>query len=324
MKLSKIKQIVSELVDEELQRSLKENWQGEEPGDGYSNDYQRAFAHSQATTPRNNETNKAKELAKQGKFVVLVSAPVYCKSTDACLGQDISIYHVAKTYDEASEKAEEIYKRTQGDYDVQVIGSDDVKPKPATSNKEPDEDVPFQEGVGYVSDKDMKTDPKHIKGERWRIKFQSDDDLKKHGNTETSPVNETISKQTLKHIIKEIVSELWTSKNDAGGDEEHPVNEILNTYDSIISYVSSLPEEEQRKISILAKEKDLSAYDAVLEYIRNLPKKIKEVAPPGWEKTAKGMKKHKNIDNPWALAWSMKNKGMKPHKKEGTVLEPFK
>ena len=42
---------------------------------------------------------------------------------------------------------------------------------------------------------------------------------------------------------------------------------------------------------------------------------VDEVAPPGWEGTVKGMKKHKNIKNPWALAWSMKNKGDKSHKR---------
>jgi hypothetical protein len=42
------------------------------------------------------------------------------------------------------------------------------------------------------------------------------------------------------------------------------------------------------------------------------------VAPPGWENTVKKMKKHDEIDNPWALAWSMKNKGDTPGgKKEG-------
>ena len=46
---------------------------------------------------------------------------------------------------------------------------------------------------------------------------------------------------------------------------------------------------------------------------------MKEVAPPGFEGTVKAMKKHKDIDNPWALAWSMKNKGYKSHKKaDGT------
>jgi hypothetical protein len=39
-----------------------------------------------------------------------------------------------------------------------------------------------------------------------------------------------------------------------------------------------------------------------------------ESAPPGWKGTVKAMKKHKDIDNPFALAWSMKNKGYKSHK----------
>ena len=42
-----------------------------------------------------------------------------------------------------------------------------------------------------------------------------------------------------------------------------------------------------------------------------------EAAPKGWEGTVKAMKKHKEIDNPWALAHYMKNKGYKSHKKEG-------
>jgi len=46
---------------------------------------------------------------------------------------------------------------------------------------------------------------------------------------------------------------------------------------------------------------------------------VSEVAPPGFEGTVKAMKKYKKIDNPWALAWSMKNKGYKSHKKaDGT------
>jgi hypothetical protein len=45
-------------------------------------------------------------------------------------------------------------------------------------------------------------------------------------------------------------------------------------------------------------------------YMRN------EVAPAGWEGTVKAMKKHKDIDNPWALAWSMKNKGYESHIEE--------
>lgn len=40
-----------------------------------------------------------------------------------------------------------------------------------------------------------------------------------------------------------------------------------------------------------------------------------EVSPPGFKGTVKAMKKHKDIDNPYALAWHMKNKGYKSHKK---------
>lgn len=36
------------------------------------------------------------------------------------------------------------------------------------------------------------------------------------------------------------------------------------------------------------------------------------VAPPGWESTVKKMKKHKEIENPFALAWHMKEKGAHP------------
>ena len=47
--------------------------------------------------------------------------------------------------------------------------------------------------------------------------------------------------------------------------------------------------------------------------------KLAEKAPKGWEGTVKAMKKHKEIDNPYALAYSMKDKGYKSHVKEGTM-----
>lgn len=44
-----------------------------------------------------------------------------------------------------------------------------------------------------------------------------------------------------------------------------------------------------------------------------LDKEVDEIAPPGWEGTVRHMKKHKEIDNPYAPAWSMKKKGFKSH-----------
>ena len=69
--------------------------------------------------------------------------------------------------------------------------------------------------------------------------------------------------------------------------------------------------------------------------VRANEERLLEVSPPGFKGTVKAMKKHKDIDNPYALAWHMKNKGDeahyknkdgKPEKKEkfkeGTVPEP--
>ena len=56
-------------------------------------------------------------------------------------------------------------------------------------------------------------------------------------------------------------------------------------------------------------------------------KKITEKSPPGWSGTTKAMKKHKNIDNPFALAWWMKNRGEHPHhtpEKESTEDDSWK
>lgn len=47
-----------------------------------------------------------------------------------------------------------------------------------------------------------------------------------------------------------------------------------------------------------------------------MKKKIEEKAPPEWSKTVKKMKKHKEIENPFALSWWMKDKSYKPHNKK--------
>ncbi|SRR6266404_780869 len=68
------------------------------------------------------------------------------------------------------------------------------------------------EGVGYVYAKDRAKDPKSIPGEHWRIKFGSEKDLKKHGDSEVSPVKEgRVSKSELKQIIRELVSENFSN-----------------------------------------------------------------------------------------------------------------
>ena len=46
-------------------------------------------------------------------------------------------------------------------------------------------------------------------------------------------------------------------------------------------------------------------------------------APPGWERSIKRMKKHGDIDNPWALAWWMKRRGHEPSLKDDEADAAF-
>lgn len=51
------------------------------------------------------------------------------------------------------------------------------------------------------------------------------------------------------------------------------------------------------------------------ETIDEVEQDLQEVSPPGFKGTVKAMKKHGEIDNPFALAWYMKKKGYKSHRK---------
>lgn len=90
----------------------------------------------------------------------------------------------------------------------------------------------------------------------------------------------------------------------------------------LISYIHKyelgMEEDIIKQLPIL---EGISAIDRMViaetaEWMANRLATLLEVSPPGWKGTVRAMKKHKDIDNPWALAWSMKNKGAKPHYKD--------
>ena len=128
-------------------------------------------------------------------------------------------------------------------------------------------------------------------------------------------------------------------KADEAVGEDHEVSMASKTLDSIIRHATEL------KGKVGMDEKDLPAWiqdhiavaennldqanTSYHEYgqeektdmpvdkdLEAMKEEINEVAPEGWEKTVLAMKKHKEIDNPWALAHWMKKKGYQP-KKEG-------
>ncbi len=123
-------------------------------------------------------------------------------------------------------------------------------------------------------------------------------------------------------------------------NEDHEVSMATKTLDSIIRHATEL------KGKIGMEEKDIPAWiqDHIAVAENNLDQantsyheygqekaaetdkpvdqdmaamkeELNEAAPEGWEKTVLAMKKHKEIDNPWALAHWMKKKGYH-HKKE--------
>lgn len=60
--------------------------------------------------------------------------------------------------------------------------------------------------------------------------------------------------------------------------------------------------------------RSLSKVTGAKEGVKETEDELDEVAPPGFKGTAKAMKRHKDIDNPFALAWWQKNQGYKSHK----------
>jgi len=129
-------------------------------------------------------------------------------------------------------------------------------------------------------------------------------------------------------------------KADEAVGEDHEVSMASKTLDSIIRHATEL------KGKIGMEEKDIPAWiqdhiavaennldqanTSYHEYgdeektdmpvdkdLEAMKETVNEAAPEGWEKTVLAMKKHKEIDNPWALAHWMKSKGYQQHKKKG-------
>jgi hypothetical protein len=96
--------------------------------------------------------------------------------------------------------------------------------------------------------------------------------------------------------------------------EKHP-DEIPGIFDRIVKEIDGLVEAHDKGEEVSpSNTKDALGQKGYMGYTP--PKtKMLEKSPPGWSGTTKAMKKHKEIDNPFALAWYMKKKGDKPHYK---------
>lgn len=97
---------------------------------------------------------------------------------------------------------------------------------------------------------------------------------------------------------------------------EGGLNDIVLSYvhDKYPGVPAPMVHEQVAKMLNAHKWSTQAPYDELVR--RDYDAYVDEEAPEGWEGTVKAMKKHKEIDNPYALAHYMKNKGYKSHKKE--------
>lgn len=79
-------------------------------------------------------------------------------------------------------------------------------------------------------------------------------------------------------------------------------------------------DERLKQVEKFKHMKKNSAESAEADNVKTSQQEQQAKAPPGWKKTVEKMKKHEEIDNPFALAWYMKNKGAKPHKKSSSKI----
>jgi hypothetical protein len=130
---------------------------------------------------------------------------------------------------------------------------------------------------------------------------------KKQGVAEGS-LNE-LSKDTLKSYAKKAVPDMQASQKKS----EIEAGKAASTKDdkTAKTHYDAAKQAKDRT------EKRMAGISGAIKRVTK--QNMTEVAPPGFEGTVRAMKKHKDIDNPFALAWSMKNKGYKSHKKaDGT------
>ena len=154
------------------------------------------------------------------------------------------------------------------------------------------------------------------------------------GKEHLDDLDQTELQKVKQNLEKQDVAEGNPEYDDEAGMADNNLETLKRAVvglDELIQPGTNLPEWCQEKIAV-AKSMLVAVWDymqseehsehSILRYKEKMSKENPaEAAPKGWEGTVKAMKKHKEIDNPWALAHYMKNKGYKSHKKEDAYIE---
>ena len=157
-----------------------------------------------------------------------------------------------------------------------------------------------QEDADIDNDGDVDSSDKYLKNRRDTIGKA----MKNEGSGEDHEVS--MASKTLDSIIRhatELKGKIGMEEKDIPAWIQDHIAVAENNLDQANTSYHEYGDEEKTDIPV---DKDLEA----------MKETVNEAAPEGWEKTVLAMKKHKEIDNPWALAHWMKKKGYQPHKKE--------
>lgn len=163
-----------------------------------------------------------------------------------------------------------------------------------------------QEDADIDNDGDVDSSDKYLKNRRDAIQ----QNIKKEDITEENPDNPDVVDDHEGQMAK---SDLMSIHKKAGevynmlGDNEELEGWVQAKITKAAEYINSVHNN-------LSYEKNKPASLGNGEGVPADRTAMNEKAPEGWEKTVKKMKKHKEIDNPFALAQYMKKQGYKPSK----------
>lgn len=145
---------------------------------------------------------------------------------------------------------------------------------------------------------------------------------------------ESFTLEQLEDARNKLRTKIYQFENSAGYTEVYENEELAKNKMFLDVLNHAISEREAQPKSVDFTEMEQMVLDRVSEGMidfAQLPEELQtkcweasasgeqalaEKAPEGWEGTVKAMKKHKDVDNPYALAHWMKGKGYKSHKKE--------
>lgn len=237
----------------------------------------------------------AEKGGKLGKRARLAMTLKKLKEMQMTPDQEKKVDELLVQYEELSAKQKQLDVDKDG-----KIEADDLAKLRAGKKADEKLDPVGQEDGDIDNDGDKDSTDKYLQNRRDAIGKA----MKNEGSGEDHEVS--MASKTLDSIIKhatELKGKIGMEEKDIPAWIQDHIAVAENNLDQANTSYHEYGDEEKTDMPI---DKDLEA----------MKETVNEAAPEGWEKTVLAMKKHKEIDNPWALAHWMKKKGYQPKKGE--------